>query len=175
MAMTQINTKSARANREKGSSFIEILIALAILLILMIGILSMFSMACVVNVGAAKRTEQTFKCEQVMENLRIVRGLVVNGGGKVTPPANSGITFATGVPNKLPYLDTDPYYAYWGPGGANIVEQPNAPYRLFYRLDTDGSLLRVTVTAVEASELTAGQDPYTTSVKRRVEYVSELR
>jgi hypothetical protein len=109
-----------------------------------------------------------------MENLRIVGGLVANGGGKVTPPANSGITFVTGI-FTLPYDGTEPEYAYWGPGGANIVEQPNAPYRLFYRLDRDGSLLRVTVTAVEASELTTGQDPYNTSVKRRVEYVSELR
>ncbi len=55
---------------EKGSSLIEVLVALLIMLFLMIGILQMFALSYMVNLGSAARTELTYKCEQVMESLR---------------------------------------------------------------------------------------------------------
>jgi Tfp pilus assembly protein PilV len=159
MATAQIKTKSARANREKGSSFIEILIALAILMILMIGILSMFSMACVVNVGSAARTEMTYKCQQVVDNIRYIYHVSTPGKDNPDPSQyNTTIQNASGVvfplangTYNLPYSASDPYYDYWGPNGANVIE-PNAQYRMSYTVVAQTYLARtvyqITVSAI---------------------------
>lgn len=174
----------SRARRgEAGSSLIEVLIALFIMMILMIGILQMFSVACVVNASSSARTEMTYKCQQIVENLRYIYH--VSTVNKDLPNhqntlilAQAGVNFADGTYN-LPYTGGEANYSYWGPNGADVIEQPNGPYRLSYTvvsqlyLPAPGALpgnnyLTITVSAI----------PVATAMTRfhhkRVDYVATL-
>ncbi len=141
---------SVRSRR--GSSFIEILVALAILAVLMVGILQMFSLALITNQGSAARTDLLYKAQQVVENLRLVYYLERVEG-------NSTARVAAGVPADLTNTVTPvylPYYsgdtsttlawAHWGPAGFNIVEADRLPYRFYYTVETAGTAAFVTVT-----------------------------
>ncbi|MEW5764318.1 MAG: type IV pilus modification PilV family protein [Acidobacteriota bacterium] len=161
--------------RERGSSLIEVLIALMILFFLMIGVLQMFAMAYLVNLGSAARTEMTFKCEQVMENIRFFRYLQAEG----TPlPSGTGFTFAAGTYN-LPYEDTELSGSYWGPAQANVVDRGKAPYRLAIQVD-DGDTAGVAehwiVTVTATPSLDAGVQRYQgIGIRRkRVDYVAQI-
>jgi len=163
--------------REAGSSLIEVLIALFILLILSLGILQMFSVAYTMNLGSAARTQMTYKCEQVTENVRFGMALITAGGAA---PANSGISKLAGTYN-IPYATTDAGYAYWGPAGANVVEGPGMPYRLTYTLQDDSidpiRFWYVTVTALPADPaVNAGARPYLGMgiSGKRVTYVARI-
>lgn len=165
--------RPAAGGAERGSSLIEVLIALFIMLILTLGILQMFSVAYVVNMGSAARTVLTYKCEQVTENLRFAAGLVREGG---TVPAGSGISFAAGD-YTLPYEGTEADYGFWGPGGANVVEEPFAPYRLSYQIVDDGNFWLLTVLAVPADpSVDAGARRFVGAglTGKRVTYVSRI-
>ncbi len=174
---------SVRETRERGSSLIEVLIALFIMMILMIGILQMFSVACVVNVGSAARTEMTYKCEQVVENLRYIYH--VSTANKDLPNhqnptilVQSGVSLADGTHN-LPYTGTEANYAYWGPNGADVIEAPNGPYRLSYTVVSQlymppinggggNNYLTITISAVPAGTAAARFQ------HKRIDYVATL-
>src|ERR1019366_4362890 len=104
------------ANRRsrRGSSFIEVLIAMTIMALVLVGILQMFSVSLVVNRGSAARTQMLFKCQQVVENIRWYYFVTQNG---LTTPAVIGVT---GIPAlgavtvNLPYVTGDPGWAFWG-------------------------------------------------------------
>jgi prepilin-type N-terminal cleavage/methylation domain-containing protein len=159
--MTRFTVRPApRPRAAKGSSLIEVLVALAIMAILMVGILQMFSVALVVNSGAGARTELLFKCQQVVENIRYVCS-VVRQVPPGTPPANTGVPvpFIAGATINLPYDGTEPEWAYWGPNGANVMEQAKGPYQISYEVQrSSGSATAVwiiTVTAVPTADTTA--------------------
>src|ERR1039458_5856971 len=54
----------------RGSSFVEVLLAMTIMTLVLVGILQMFSVSLIINKGAAARTQMLFKCQQVVENIR---------------------------------------------------------------------------------------------------------
>ncbi len=173
----------ACGTRERGSSLIEVLVALFIMMILMIGILQMFSVACVVNAGSAARTEMTYKCEQVVENLRYIYHVSTTNKDlpnhhNVTILAQSGVNFVDGTYN-LPYTGAEANYAYWGPNGADVIEAPNGPYRLSYTVVSQlymppvgggggNNYLTITVSAVPMGNAT------TRFQHKRVDYVATL-
>ena len=136
-------SRSLRARR--GSSFIEILVSLAILAVVMVGILQMFSLALLTNLGSAARTDLLYKAQQVVENLRLIYFLQ-----NKAVPSEPAARVAAGVPADLavtaspiylPYdsggtdpmditaddPDTDLTWPYWGPRGVNIVEAEKLP------------------------------------------------
>lgn len=142
----------ARSRRSRGSSFIEILIALAILALLMVGILQMFSLALLTNVGSGARTDLLYKAQQVVENLRLVYALEATGNPAARTAAGVPATLAaTASPVFLPHFNGDTTsltWAYWGPTGAGIIDEEYAPYRVFYTVaDRDALFWEVTVTA----------------------------
>lgn len=163
----------------RGSSLVEVLVALAMMGIMMVGILQMFSVALVVSEGAGARTQLLFKCQQVVENIRYYVSVVRSGG---TPPANTGIplTFTAGTTFNLPYDGTPAAeWAYWGPNGANVMEQVKGPYQISYRVEQSSASLNpvwiITVTAVPTADTTAAQrylrvGPGT----KRVDYVASF-
>jgi len=161
-----------REKREKGSSLLEVLISLFVLMVLMIGILQMFSAAFVINQRSSLRTLEAYKCQQVAENLRMARRIMA-----ATGIAPGGITFADATPKALPHDSSGDNWAYWGPQGANIIEQEGAPYRLFYRITptVGANTWTVTVTAVDSAKVIEGQNPYEGQIGvRRVEYVTQV-
>ena len=160
---------------ERGTSLIEVLIALLILFFLMIGILQMFAMAYLVNLGSAARTEMTYKCQQVTENLRYIHFLQASGA---TLPAPAGVTFAQGT-YALPYTSSELSGSFWGPGFANVVEVPDGPFRLSVTIqdgDAAGEPGMWIVTANATPVLTPGLRRYKGAglANKRVDYVAHI-
>ena len=166
-------------NREKGSSLVEVLIAMAILLILMIGILQMYSAAFVVNQRSSLRTLEAYKCQQVAEIIRLNRRLIA--GGALAP--NDGIQFVDGFVMQLPYSDGDPFWDYWGPGQANVIPERGEPYRIFVRVEQPmgAQFFNIRVASVTDSDWRKkgepptlwGDDPH--FFLGRVEYVTRVQ
>jgi len=175
--MKQRRVPAARASR--GSSLIEVLLAFAIMGILMVGILQMFSVALVVSAGAGARTQLLFKCQQVVENIRYYVSVVRAGG---TLPANTGIpvSFTAGTTFNLPYDGSEPEWAFWGPNGANVMEDVKGPYQISYSVEQSSTTALnpvwiITVTAVPTADATATErylrvGPGT----KRVDYVASF-
>src|ERR1700690_247199 len=100
----------ARHRSRRGSSFVEVLLAMTIMALVLVGILQMFSVSLIVSKGAAARTQMLFKCEQVVENIRWYYYVTSH---------NLAIPLGTGIPTpltdttvNLPYVATDPDYAF---------------------------------------------------------------
>lgn len=142
----------------RGSSFIEILVSLAILAVLMVGILQMFSLALLTNQGSAARTDLLYKAQQVVENLRLVYYLERvegNSAARVAAGVPANLT-TTAAPVYLPYFNGDTSttltWAHWGPAGFNIVEADRLPYRIYYTVENNETVT-VTVTPVDNPNL----------------------
>ncbi len=187
--MSGIRSRSLGGRR--GSSFIEILIALAILALLMVGVLQLFSVSLVTNLGSASRTELTYKAQQVVENLRVIYAM--QRAGVAALVNDSGVPAALGsvldTPIYLPYSSgtsvpaTTLKWTYWGPAGANVVDDENLPYRILYTVQAGPSpaywLVTVTATPVDNPDLAvaapAGARRYLGNNKlRTVSYVAQI-
>lgn len=160
---------------EKGSSLIEVLVALLIMLFLMIGILQMFALSYMVNLGSAARTQLTYKCEQVMESMRYFSYLSHEG---LALPANTGISFAEGT-YDLPYTGSSVASSYWGPTQADVVEGPDMPYRLSVQIedgDKHGVADQWIVTVSAYPSQAQGARKYLGAgiERKRVDYVAQL-
>jgi hypothetical protein len=160
-----------RMENQKGSSLIEVLISLFVLLVLMIGILQMFSAAFVINQRSSLRTLEAYKCQQVAEIIRMSRFLPVNAVNQYVEG-----NFA------LPYTAADLNWDFWGPAGANVIEQPDGPFRIYYNLTivpataNNFTLTIVAVTSKEFADKGSPADPWTGDglSMRRVEYVTQF-
>jgi Tfp pilus assembly protein PilV len=170
------------ANRfaRRGSSFVEVLIAMTIMALVLVGILQMFSVSLVVNRGSAARTQMLFKCQQVVENIRWYYFVTQNS---LAAPAGTGIPALGAVTVNLPYLGTEPEWAFWGPTGANVMEAANGPYKISYVIQQDTaqnvtplSAWVITVSAVPTN--VAGAAHYvgigTQPSGKRVDYVAQF-
>ncbi|HTS03602.1 MAG TPA: hypothetical protein VMN04_13855 [Thermoanaerobaculia bacterium] len=149
-----MKTTKTTTRRTRGSSFVEVLLAMTIMALVLVGILQMFSVSLIINKGSAARTQMLFRCQQVVENIRFFYYL----NKTATPPAllaDSGhVSGAMAVPGTLPvpldaahgdvdqtflpYASTDATWPYWGPAGANVMEQENGPYKISYTIKFDG-------------------------------------
>ena len=146
--------------REGGSSLLEVLIAMAVLLFLMIGVLSMFSMAYLQNLGSAARTDMTYKAQQVADVIHLLNYMQRT---QQTLPASTdtGLTFplASGTSVTITQLSgSSLQYPYWGPpsssvpSAAGIVDPANLRYTIQVSVTgpTNG-LMTVTVSVVPNS------------------------
>src|SRR5450756_528006 len=107
----------------RGSSFVEVLLAMAIMALVLVGILQMFSVSLIVNKGSAARTQMLFKCQQVVENIRWYYFVTQNN---VAIPPATGIPALAATTKSLPYDGTPlDEWAFWGPTGANVMEVEN--------------------------------------------------
>jgi hypothetical protein len=139
--------------RTRGSSFIEVLLAMTIMALVLVGILQMFSVSLVINKGSAARTQMLFRCQQVVENIRYFYYLnrsatatpaLLTDTGHVTTspmsvPGTLPIPISEVAQSFLPYSSTDATWPYWGPTGANVMEQENGPYKIAYTIYRDSN------------------------------------
>src|SRR5664280_644766 len=164
----------------RGSSFVEVLLAMTIMALVLVGILQMFSVSLIINKGAAARTQMLFKCQQVVENIRWYYFVTRNN---LATPLLTGIPALGATTVNLPYLGSEAEWAFWGPTGANVLEAANGPYKIRYVIQED--LLRpvvplhawvITVSAVPTD--VAGATRYfgisTTGSGKRVDYVAQF-
>ena len=176
---TNPDIPAPQAPRERGTSLVEVLVALLIFLFLMIGVLQMFSMAFIINKGSEARTEMTYKCQQVVENLRYLNALYVGSDySTAVLPANVGVNFtslADGYTYDFyNYSQTQLDASYWGPSGANVVESVNPRYALSLAVTDGGDVWTVTVTARPNPNDDANRYLGVQPARRIVEYVAQL-
>jgi len=149
---------------ERGSSLLEIVIALFLLLVLMISILQMFSMAFMINLSAAARTDMTYRAQSVVEVIRYAQALemplpqVPLAGGTYQLPVNSGQT----------------NWDFWGPSGMNIIEEEDGPLLVSYTITDTGSDFSVSVMAVPNNATDARRYQGSAIKGKRVEYVATI-
>lgn len=165
----------------RGSSFVEVLLAMTIMALVLVGILQMFSVSLIINKGAAARTQMLFKCQQVVENIRWYYYVTSNS---LAAPVGTGIPALGATTVNLPYAGTEPEYAFWGPTGANVIERANGPYQISYTikddplqtLNTGAVVWVITVSAVPTN--VAGAAHYlgigTNGGGKRVDYVAQF-
>jgi len=157
---------------------------MTIMALVLVGILQMFSVSLIINKGAAARTQMLFKCQQVVENIRWYY-FVTQGTPPLATPTGTGIPALGAATVKLPYLGTEPEWAFWGPTGANVMEAPNGPYKISYVIQQDAkqtdptSATKVWVITVSAVPTdVAGATRYfgisTKGSGKRVDYVAQF-
>jgi prepilin-type N-terminal cleavage/methylation domain-containing protein len=169
------------APSRRGSSLIEVLVAMAILSVMVAGILQLFSLALLASAGAAARTELLFKCQQVVENIRFCYAI----GRRppplpaLAPPAGSGVPSPIGAGTfNLPYKNSDAGYAYWGPTGANVIEEDSGPFKISYTIvrssGAANALWVITVSAVPTDDAAASRRFFGLTLRtfKRVDYVA---
>ena len=167
----------------RGTSLIEVLIAMGIMALMIVGTLQMFFVALASSQSASTRTQLTFKAQQVAENIRWLQYQAQQYAQTSTQFA-SGLTIPiqAATQGSLPYLDTDANYAYWGPAGTNIIEGTKMPYKLTYSIadNTQAQTWVVTITAVpvqaSSSAGSAGSNLYRGSnlMQQKVQYVFSM-
>ena len=155
---------------------------MAILSIMVAGILQLFSLALLASAGAAARTDLLFKCQQVVENVRFCYALTRRNPplAPLPMPAGTGLPdpLAATAKTYLPYTSTDAGYAYWGPGGANIIEEDSGPFKIYYTIErSSGSgqgLWIITVSAEPTDDAAAARRFFTIGLRsfKRVDYVA---
>ena len=132
-----------RRHGERGLTLIEVLVAMTLFFVLTIAVLELYAASVAINLGSIARTDLVYKCERVVETIRWVEALK----RQETPPDLSGYGVnLAGQAGSTVTLPTDPTNAYWGKGGANVVEA-GARYTLSYDVANNVDFWTVTVTA----------------------------
>jgi Tfp pilus assembly protein PilV len=179
MRETRPGTSGERAE-ERGSSLIEVMVALMIMLFLMIGVLQLFTMAYLVNLGAGARTEMASKAAQVVENMRYLQYLTKatpKGLGQSPPGTTTTIGIAFPITSAASGTLDPTTNTYWGPTGANVfpTTSTNAtPYQISYTIVDATTWWRVTVT-VQSSTVSGARKYLGEGITRkRVDYVAQV-
>ena len=177
------------SRNRRGTSLLEVLIAMAIMVLIVVGILQMFWVALATNRAASSRTQLTFKAQQVAEHLKYFHYTAQQYGDAQIPSWASylGQTVTQGS-YTLPYTqseleDSVAGGTYWGPQGVNVVEGAQMPYRLSYDIseNTDAQSWVVTVKAlpVQASDQASNAGPNLYQgeglLQRKVQYVFNIK
>lgn len=133
----------SRRASQAGMTLIEILVALAILLVVAVAIIQLFSLSYLVNMGSLARTDLQYRAERVAESLRYLRALP---SGVSLPSGCPDLRSITGAvaPTTIP---NDPADACWGVAGFRVVEQTQNPFVLSYEITDGGPVWVITVTA----------------------------
>ena len=165
-----------RARSSRGGSLMEVLVAMAILAMLMVGVLQLFSLALVTDSGSAARSDMTLKAQQVAENLRYLHFLRA-GTTFAVPDGRMLVAPAAGASASLPYQSTGTGWAYWGPAGANVIEEENPAFRVSYAYSasTTPGFLFLTVTVTSAAPGATSMSYVGENAKtKRVDYVCQV-
>src|SRR5450830_1567944 len=176
------------ANRRarRGSSFVEVLLAMTIMALVLVGILQMFSVSLIMNKGSEARTQMLFKCQQVVENIRWYYFVTQNS---LAAPAGTGIPVLGAVSVDackpafcVPYLGTDPWWTFWGPTGANVMEAEKGPYKISYTIQKDDAqavaplttwVITVSAVPTDVADATRYFGISTKGSGKRVDYVAQ--
>ena len=133
---------------ERGAMLIEVLVALLILLVIMVGVMQLFATALVSDRGSDIRTDLSFRAQQTVEIIRMANAVVRMAGGTVPAnltPAKTGLSLPISNPasyRELPSGPNDAYWDFWGPNGAGVIDRANPRYIVGYEIadgDVNGS------------------------------------
>lgn len=134
---------------QKGTTLVEVLVAVALLLVVAVAILQLFSFAYLVNMGSLARTDLQYRAQRVVEGLRFLRAMsdtpIQPWSCGVDPKHLTGDVGPVDIPN-------DPNDACWGTAGFRVVEATDNPFILSYQIQDGqplgaGPVWVITVTA----------------------------
>lgn len=123
---------------ERGSSLVEVLASLVILLFVMLGTLQLFTMALAVDRVTDAQTEMTTKAHTVVEIIRLVNSTQQAGTSGILP-------LGEGV-RVLPTASYETGFDFWGPSGFGVIDT-DSRYSLSYQVADGGTEWIVTVMA----------------------------
>jgi Tfp pilus assembly protein PilV len=184
------------AGKARGTSLLEVLIAMGILALMMVGTLQMFFVTLDMSRNSSNRTLLTYKAQQVAEQIRYIHYVAQQYGTSQIPSWASstmglGQTMTQGT-YSLPYTSTDLADTtiggpYWGPAslsypqGMNIIEGAQMPYKLSYAIATNTQSNTWTITVMaqpvqtSSSAAQAGTNLYRgTNLTQKVKYVFSI-
>jgi len=132
----------------RGTTLVEVLVASAIMAILMVGVLQMFSLALMTNFGSAARTDLTYRAQQVVENIRMIQFFAQSGNRGPADSAGvpccgtgSAFGFFTITPTDSKAIPNDPLaagYTFWNAAG--VVGDLDDPFRISYKVESISTL-----------------------------------
>jgi len=145
--MHTMHQRPTSPGNERGAMLIEILVALLILLVIMVGVMQLFAAALVSDRGSQARTELSYRAQQTIEVIRMANAIVRSAGGTVPEAlkaSKTGITFPITAkidPTELPSGPSDEYWDFWGPNGTGVgvIDSENPRYVIKYEV-VDGDL-----------------------------------
>lgn len=156
-------------------TLIEILIALAILVVVTVAVLELFSLSYLVNMGSLARTDLQYRAQRVVEGLRFLRAM---SESPIQDWSACGVNVKQITGNVGPVdIPNDPGNACWGLAGFRVVEQANNPFVLSFSI-ADGEPLgngRVWVVTVTARPANTGMRYLGMAiVAKGVRYVAQI-
>jgi len=148
---------------QKGESLVEVLVALAILLLVLVSILQLFSLSLMSYHSTSAHRDMMRRAQEVVEIIRLVNSTNVTGSSGLLPMAVRTI--------QLPRKSNDTGWAFWGPAGFNIME-PGSRYTIAVNMADGGADWLVTVFV---DPTTTGEHKYLGPVsKKGVRYASRI-
>jgi len=141
-----MTSRRTQPTAERGESLVEVLIAMAILLVILVGVLQLFTMALLTFHSNTAQREMTRKAETVVEVIRLINATQATGAHGILPMAVD----TRSLPVNSSYTGWD----FWGPDGFAVVEE-NARYRISYQI-TDGGADWVVSVFVEPNSSGSG-------------------
>ncbi len=157
-----IGSRSVPRN-ERGSSLIEVLVSMMILLFVLLGVMQLFSLSLIVDRTANAQNEMMVKAQMVIEIIRMISATGNSGTSNILPLSISS--------RDLPVSSSDSGWTFWGPQGMGVVED-EARYRLSYQITDAGTSWIVTVFA-QPNQDSSGAT-YLTSSNKGVRYAAQV-
>ena len=74
------STRSPRRGRERGSSLLEILVALGVFAVIVFSLLPLLDQAVVSDYSSQNTTEASYAATRIMETLKVFRSIQLSGG-----------------------------------------------------------------------------------------------
>jgi Tfp pilus assembly protein PilE len=120
----------------RGTTLVEVLVASAVMAILMVGVLQVFSVSLLTSQGAAARTDLTYRAQQVVENLRMIQYFAKSGNwtpaqlaglGATPNPSSTKSFYSIPTTGATAISNTN---AFWIAAG--VVTGPSDPFRISY-------------------------------------------
>jgi len=150
---------------QRGESLVEVLVALGILLIILVGVLQLFTMALLSFHTSSAQTEMIQRGQNVVEVIRLVRSSGVSG--------TSGILPLSAGTRQLPVASSDTGFDFWGPDGFGVIEH-EARYRVSYEIADGGNQWVISV-FVEPNTGTTGAKYLGNLGGKAVRYATRVR
>jgi len=150
--------------RQRGESLIEVLVALAILLLVLVSILQLFSLSLLSFHATSAHRDMMRRAQEVVEIFRLV--VSTNDTSNT-----SGILPLSARTMQLPRSSSDTGYSFWGPSNFDVVKE-GSPYQITVNIADGGDWL-ITV-FVEPKTATGGKEYLGPVSRKGVRYAARI-
>jgi len=162
------NTIFKHPRPERGESLVEVLAAMAILLLVLVSILQLFSLSILSFHATTAHRDMMRRAQEIVE---VIRMAASTASTNTTSGASGIFPLASGT-FQLPTSSSETGFDFWGPSGFNVVEE-GAPFKVNVNVADDNTQWLVTV-FVEPSSNGAGRKYLGPVSKKGVRYAARI-